>query len=176
MATNDAHYLRKEDADAGRAALHPDRQDRGGRGPYASSRPTEFYVKSDGGDARLFAMVPDACANTQIIADLCIWISSSGTPTSAVLQGPTGMDNQEFFEKLCGRAGARYRPAPQEQRQLDYEMASSRRWAYADYFLIVWDFVNYAKSQGIPWARAVAPARAASWPTAWASRHRPHEV
>ena len=82
------------------------------------------------------------------------------------------MDNQAFFEKLCWEGLERRYGSnvPQANKdRLNYEISVIKTMGYTNYYLIVWDYVNYAKSQGIRWARAVAPVRAVSQHTAWAS-------
>ena len=85
---------------------------------------------------------------------------------------PDGSDNQAFFVRLCQEGLLRRygeHPDPALQQRLDYEIATISQMGYVNYYLIVWDFVRYAKSVGIP----VGPGRGSgvgTWqPTAWAS-------
>ena len=157
-ATNDSHYLRKEDAkmqaillciQTGRTMQDADRME---------FQTDEFYVKTTDEMYDLFSMVPDACANTQIIADQCNFDFEFGNTKIPYYKAPGGMDNQAFFEKLCWEGlERRYGPdVPQANKdRLSYEIGVIKTMGYTNYYLIVWDYVNYAKSQGIP----VGPGR-----------------
>ena len=157
-ATNDSHYLRKEDAkmqaillciQTGKTMQDADRME---------FQTDEFYVKTTDEMYDLFAMVPDACANTQIIADQCNFDFEFGNTKIPYYKAPGGMDNQAFFEKLCWEGlERRYgSDVPQANRdRLNYEISVIKTMGYTNYYLIVWDYVNYAKSQGIP----VGPGR-----------------
>ena len=117
----------------------------------------EFYVKSEAEMAALFPNCPDALENTQRIADLCNVEFQFGTyhlPEFKLPEaGPTGTPTL----KSCAWSFARRYPnAPEEHRQqLAYEMDMIRKMGFVDYFLIVSDFIGYAKSHGIP----VGPGR-----------------
>ena len=103
-------------------------------------------------------MVPDACANTQIIADQCNFDFEFGNTKIPYYKAPGGMDNQAFFEKLCWEGLERRYGSnvPQANKdRLNYEISVIKTMGYTNYYLIVWDYVNYAKSQGIP----VGPGR-----------------
>ena len=118
----------------------------------------EFYVKTTDEMYDLFAMVPEACANTQKIADQCNFDFDFGHTKIPYYKAPNGMDNQEFFEKLCWDGlERRYGPdVPQSNKdRLTYEIGVVKSMGYTNYYLIVWDYINYAKSQGIP----VGPGR-----------------
>ena len=157
-ATNDSHYLRKEDAkmqaillciQTGKTMQDADRME---------FQTDEFYVKTTDEMYDLFAMVPDACANTQIIADQCNFDFEFGNTKIPYYKAPGGMDNQAFFEKLCWEGLERRYGSnvPQANKdRLNYEISVIKTMGYTNYYLIVWDYVNYAKSQGIP----VGPGR-----------------
>ena len=157
-ATNDSHYLRKEDAkmqaillciQTGKTMQDADRME---------FQTDEFYVKTTEEMYDLFAMVPDACANTQIIADQCNFDFEFGNTKIPYYKAPGGMDNQAFFEKLCWEGLERRYGSnvPQANKdRLNYEISVIKTMGYTNYYLIVWDYVNYAKSQGIP----VGPGR-----------------
>ena len=157
-ATNDAHYLRKDDAkmqsillciQTGKTMQDADKME---------FQTDEFYVKTTDEMYDLFAMVPEACSNTQIIADQCNFDFEFGHTKIPYYKAPNGMDNQEFFEKLCWDGlERRYGPhVPQANKdRLTYEIGVVKTMGYTNYYLIVWDYINYAKSQGIP----VGPGR-----------------
>ena len=157
-ATNDSHYLRKEDAkmqaillciQTGKTMQDADRME---------FQTDEFYVKTTDEMYDLFAMVPEACSNTRIIADQCNFEFDFGHTKIPYYKAPGGMDNQDFFEKLCWEGlERRYGPdVPQANKdRLSYEIGVIKTMGYTNYYLIVWDYVNYAKSQGIP----VGPGR-----------------
>ena len=119
---------------------------------------TEFYVKSGDEMAALFPEAPEAMENTVRIAEMCNFDFVFGKYHLPAFQLPEGeVDARAYMEKLC-REGfeRRYPDAPQEYRdRLRYELDMISRMGFVEYFLIVADFVNYAKSQGIP----VGPGR-----------------
>ena len=118
----------------------------------------EFYVKSTDEMYELFSAWPEACENTNRIAEMCSFDFEFGVTKLPYFVAPDGMDNKEYFVKLCRdgllrRYGA---DVPEDIRaRLDYEISIIDRMGYINYYLIVFDFINYAKSQGIP----VGPGR-----------------
>ncbi len=158
VATNDAHYLRREDHEmhdvllciqTGKTLEDENRMRFSGQ---------EFYVKSGDEMARLFPEVPEALANTLRIAEMCDYDFVFGKYHLPAFQLPAGEhDAREYMEKLCAQGFARRYPnGSQEYRdRLRYELDMIARMGFVEYFLIVADFVNYAKSQGIP----VGPGR-----------------
>ena len=158
VATNDAHYLRKEDAETqdilmciqmGKTLDDP------GRMKFETS---EFYVKSEEEMASLFPNYPEAIENTAKIAELCNVEFQFGKYHLPHFQLPEGYDSgEEYFEKLCWDGFARRYPSrPEDHRkQLRYEMDMIRKMGFVDYFLIVSDFIAFAKGNGIP----VGPGR-----------------
>ena len=118
----------------------------------------EFYVKSNDEMYELFSAWPEACENTNRIAEMCSFDFEFGVTKLPYFVAPDGMDNKEYFVKLCRdgllrRYGA---DVPEDIRaRLDYEISIIDRMGYINYYLIVFDFINYAKSQGIP----VGPGR-----------------
>ena len=156
VCTNDAHYLRREDAEMqdilmciqmGKTVDDP------GRMKFETQ---EFYVKSEEEMAALFPR--EALDNTAKIAELCNVDFTFGKYHLPHFQLPEGWsDGYAYFEKLCLDGFRwRYPDEPSEYRkQLDYEMAMIRKMGFVDYFLIVSDFIAYAKGNGIP----VGPGR-----------------
>ena len=157
-ATNDSHYLRREDAkmqgillciQTGKTIQDADKME---------FQTDEFYVKTTDEMYDLFSMVPEACENTAKIAERCSFDFDFGHTKIPYYKAPNGMDNQAFFEKLCWEGlERRYGPdVPQANKdRLSYEIGVVKKMGYTNYYLIVWDYVNYAKSQGIP----VGPGR-----------------
>ena len=158
IATNDAHYLRREDAETqdilmciqmGKTLDDP------GRMKFETQ---EFYVKSEEEMAALFPNCPEALENTAKIARLCNVEFEFGKYHLPHFQLPEGYtDGDAYFEKLCMDGFARrYPEGPEEYlKQLRYEMAMIRKMGFVDYFLIVSDFIAFAKGNGIP----VGPGR-----------------
>ena len=158
IVTNDAHYLRREDAETqdilmciqtGKTLDDPNRM---------RFETREFFVKSEEEMAALFPGHPEALENTANIARLCNVEFEFGKYHLPLFQLPEGWtDGDAYFETLCLDGFAwRYPDQPPEYRkQLEYEMAMIRKMGFVDYFLIVSDFIGYAKGQGIP----VGPGR-----------------
>ena len=158
VCTNDAHYLRREDAEMqdilmciqmGKTLDDP------GRMKFETE---EFYVKSEEEMAALFPNYPEAVENTAKIAGLCNLDFEFGKYHLPAFQLPEGFtDSEAYFRKLCWDGFAvRYPDQPEEYRkQLEYEMDMIRKMGFVDYFLIVSDFIAYAKGNQIP----VGPGR-----------------
>ena len=157
VVTNDAHYLRKEDAEmqdvllciqTGKTVDDPGRM---------KFQTEEFYLKSEEELRQLFPNCNEAFENTVKIADMCnleFTFHEYHLPSFPV---PEGYTNEEYFRKLC-IAGfkERYENPPQEYvDRLEYEIGVISRMGYVNYYLIVWDFIRYAKESGIP----VGPGR-----------------
>ena len=157
-ATNDAHYIAREDArchdvllciQTGKTIDDPDRM---------RFENDEFYLKSEDEMRALFPDHPDAIDNTQRIADLCDFDFEFGhyhLPRFLLPPGET--DSDAYLTRLCNEGFARRYGSdrPEVRRQLDYELNMIRRMGFVDYFLIVSDFIGYAKRQHIP----VGPGR-----------------
>ena len=158
IATNDAHYLRREDAEMqdilmciqmGKTLDDP------GRMKFGTN---EFYVKSEEEMSALFPDCPEAIENTNKIAQLCNVEFEFGKYHLPHFQLPEGWDDGEaYFRHLCLEGFARRYPGqpPEYLKQLEYEMAMIRKMGFVDYFLIVSDFIAFAKGSGIP----VGPGR-----------------
>ena len=118
----------------------------------------EFYVKSEAEMAELFPNAPEALENTARIAELCNVEFEFGKYHLPHFQLPEGYDDGEaYFRDLCWKGFARRYPGQPEQyrKQLEYEMGMIKKMGFVDYFLIVSDFIAYAKGNGIP----VGPGR-----------------
>ncbi len=157
VVTNDAHYLRREDAkmqdvllcvQTGKTVDDPNRM---------KFQTDEFYLKSEEELKTLFPGCEEAFENTQRIADRCnleFVFNEYHLPSFPV---PDGYTNEEYFRKLCMDGfRERYPNAPAEyMERLEYEIGVISRMGYVNYYLIVWDFIRHAKESGIP----VGPGR-----------------
>ena len=157
VCTNDAHYLRKEDAENHDVLLciqTGKTVDDENRMRY---EPRNFYIRSTEEMETLFAGYPDAVANTEKIAEKCQLEFTFGKYHLPEFKLPEGYDSPTYLRKLCDEGFAqRYGQAkPEYRKQLDYELDMIEKMGFTDYFLIVSDFVRYAKSRGIP----VGPGR-----------------
>jgi len=159
VATNDAHYLKKEDAynhevllciQTGKKMSDEDRM---------HFETDELYVKSPEEMSDYFSNLPEAIENTVKIADKCNVEFEFGHTILPNYDVPKEYNTHyEYFKKLCDDGIInRYGKNPSEEiiKRKDYELSVIKKMGYVDYFLIVWDFINYAKSQGIP----VGPGR-----------------
>ena len=157
VVTNDAHYLRREDAKMQDVLLciqTGKTVDDENRMKFSTE---EFYLKSEEELRQLFPNCDEAFENTVRIARRCnveFVFHQYHLPSFPV---PEGFTNEEYFRKLCYDGFAeRYPDPPQEYRdRLEYEIGVISRMGYVNYYLIVWDFIRYAKESGIP----VGPGR-----------------
>ena len=157
-ATNDAHYIRREDAknqDVLMCIQTGKTVDMEERMRFDSE---ELYLKSEEEMRALFPDLPGAIDITAAIAEKCRYDFEFGhyhLPEYRLPEGET--DSYAYLCKLCGEGFARRYPGDdgKVRGQLQYELEMIRRMGFVDYFLIVWDFVHYAKSNGIP----VGPGR-----------------
>ena len=156
VCTNDAHYLRKEDAEAhdvllciqtGKLLEDENRM---------RYEPRNFYLRSEAEMRELFDAYEGAVENTQKIADLCQLEFTFGKYHLPEFKLPAGYDSFSYMKKLCDEGyRARYGEDDQYRYQLQYEQDMIEKMGFTDYFLIVSDFVRYAKSVDIP----VGPGR-----------------
>lgn len=158
VATNDTHYIHKEDAKIQEILLCIQTNHVLGEETGLAFEGEEYYLKSEEEMRALFADVPEAIDNTQKIAERCRVEIEFGNTKLPNFDVPDGQDHFEYFAGLC-RAGLMKRygedaPAAYRER-LEYELDVIRRMGYTDYYLIVHDFVDYAKRSGIP----VGPGR-----------------
>ncbi|MBQ2840068.1 MAG: DNA polymerase III subunit alpha [Oscillospiraceae bacterium] len=158
VATNDAHYVTREDAyiqdvlmciQMNKSVNDPNRM------KFATD---EFYLKSEDEMSALFPNHPEALENTVKIAERCNLEFEFGHHHLPEYDTPKEYrDSLEYLTKLASDGFARrYPDAPEAYRErLNYELDMITRMGYVDYFLIVWDFISYARSQDIP----VGPGR-----------------
>jgi DNA polymerase III subunit alpha len=151
VATNDVHYVDKEDAkphdillciQTGKILSDTDRM----RFPNE-----EFYLKSEKEMRNLFAQVPQAVDNTQVIADQCSFDFNFKELHIPDFLIPDGKTEENFLRELCEEGLARRygQPTAELRERMEYELATIKNMGYIGYFLIVWDFINYAKKKGI---------------------------
>lgn len=157
VVTNDAHYLTREDAaiqDVLMCIQMAKTVDDTNRLKFETD---EFYVKSEEELRELFPNIPEAFENTVKIAERCNVEFEFNHYHLPEYIPPDGSDSLTYFHKLCNEGFAeRYPTAPQEYRErLDYEMSVVEKMGYVDYYLIVADFIRWAKEEGIP----VGPGR-----------------
>ncbi|WP_025209441.1 DNA polymerase III subunit alpha [Hippea sp. KM1] len=161
VATNDCHYLNKEDAIAQDALLcvqtnkHLDDEDRMRMGS------NEFYFKTEEEMLELFKDNPEFVYNSKTIADICNVELELGKLAPPHYQTPDGSDEKEFLRRLAYEGlekrtqGFDKDKKELYKKRLEHELAIIEQMGFSGYFLIVWDFVNYAKRNGIP----VGPGR-----------------
>ena len=157
VATNDIHYVRKEDTEA-HDVLLAIQTSKGINDPsrmrYAEG---EFYMRSPEEMQALFAAYPEALANTQKIAERCRVDFEFGHLHLPNFPLPDGMTDDAYLKQLCEEnLPLRYEEiTPAVRERLAYELSIIHRMGYDSYFLIVWDFIKYARGEGI----AVGPGR-----------------
>ncbi|MBR5738864.1 MAG: DNA polymerase III subunit alpha, partial [Lachnospiraceae bacterium] len=157
IATNDVHYIYDKDAEAHDILLCIQTQKKVADEDRLRYEGGQFYLKSEAEMRALFPYAGEALDNTEKIAERCnveIEFGHTKLPHFAV---PEGYTSETYLEKLCREGFAeRYPNASQALKdRLDYELGVIRKMGYVDYFLIVWDFIHYAKKKGIP----VGPGR-----------------
>lgn len=156
VCTNDAHYLRKEDAEAHDVLLCIQT----GKTLEDENRmryePRNFYLRSEAEMAERFSDYEGALENTVKIAELCGMDFTFGKYHLPEFQLPPGYDSFSYLKELCDQGyRARYGEDEAHREQLQYEQDMIEKMGFTDYFLIVSDFVRYARSAGIP----VGPGR-----------------
>ncbi|MBV8214647.1 MAG: DNA polymerase III subunit alpha [Verrucomicrobia bacterium] len=159
VATNDAHFLERSHHEAhdvmiciGTGAMvHDERRMR---------YPTEVYFKSPEEMAALFGDCPEALKNTLRIAEMCDLKLEFGVSKYPAYEPPPGKTRESYLRELCyeglnRRFGERAETDKELRNRLDYELSVLEKTGFTSYFLIVWDFIHFAKSHGIP----VGPGR-----------------
>ena len=157
VVTNDAHYLRKEDAQMQDVLLCIQTGKTIDDANRMKFQTEEFYLKSEEELRTLFPNCDEAFENTVRIAEKCnleFTFHEYHLPSFPV---PEGYTNEEYFRQLCMKGfRERYSNPPQSYLdRLNYEIDVISRMGYVNYYLIVWDFIRYAKETGIP----VGPGR-----------------
>ena len=157
IVSNDAHYLRKEDAHMQDVLLCIQTGKTVDDTKRMKFQTQEFYLKSEEEMRQLFPNFQEAFDNTERIAQRCnleFVFNEYHLPTFPI---PDGYTNESYFRKLCMDGfRERYPDEPSEYlERLEYEIGVISRMGYVNYYLIVWDFIRYAKENGIP----VGPGR-----------------
>ena len=158
VATNDVHYIKKENAKVQKVLIciqtnHTIDEDTG-----LEFGTDDFYLKSEDEMRELFEDYPDAVDNTSVIADMCNVEFEFHKTKLPHFDVPDNMDHFEYFRNECYKGLRRnYGIAPEQKYidRLEYELSVINKMGYVDYFLIVADFISYAKRHGIP----VGPGR-----------------
>ena len=151
VATNDVHYVRQEDAAAQdvlmciQTATTIDEENR------MRFSNDQFYLKSENEMRRIFSNTPEAIDNTAKIAEQCNVSFTFGELHLPEFHAPGGKSNRDYLRELCRKGLEERYPGDfaKHQDRLDYELSTIESMGYVEYFLIVWDFINYAKSQNI---------------------------
>ena len=182
VCTNDVHYLRQGDHQPhdillciGTGKTVNDAQ----RLRYTGD---QFFLKTGAQMAQVFSDHPEALANTMLIAERCNVTIPKGQNHLPTFGVPEGLTLEQYFEQVAregyaqrltrlvqlASAGRLRHTIDEYERRLDYEIAMIKQMGYTGYFLIVWDFIRYAREEGIP----VGPGRgsAAGSLVAWAMR------
>lgn len=159
VATNDAHYLKKEDSynhevllciQTGKKMQDEDRM---------RFETDEFYIKSPEEMREYFKNLPETIENTVKIAEKCNYEFEFGNTKLPNYDVPKEYPTHlAYFKELCEKGlKERYgeNPSQEIKGRLDYEISVIEKMGYVDYFLIVWDFIHYARENGIP----VGPGR-----------------
>ncbi|MBC8584173.1 DNA polymerase III subunit alpha [Youxingia wuxianensis] len=158
VATNDAHYIEKADSQMQKVLICIQTNNTLDEPGDLEFETEEFYIKSYEEMKELFGKYPGALTNTQKIAEMCNVTFEFGKTKLPLFVTPDGEDNTAYFKRLCEEGFRRNygeNPPKAYRERLDYEMDIITKMGYVDYYLIVFDFINYAKSQGIP----VGPGR-----------------
>ena len=160
VSTNDVHYINAEDATAhdillciqtSKTVSDPDRMRYEGG---------QFFLKSEDEMKALFPYAPEAIENTAKIADMCDVEIKFGETKLPEYQVPNEMSAKEYLESLCLKGFQKhysdiYPNREEIKNRMYYELGVIEKMGYIDYFLIVWDYINYARSKGI----SVGPGR-----------------
>ncbi|MGN0522844.1 MAG: DNA polymerase III subunit alpha [Eubacterium sp.] len=158
VATNDVHYVYKEDAEIQQVLICIATNHTIGEDTGLEFHSDNFYLKSEEEMRQIFADVPQAVDNTAVIAEKCNFDFEFGKTKLPFFETPDNSDHFEYFKRKCYEGlHKRYGQAPPQSYvdRLEYELETVNKMGYTDYYLIVQDFVAFAKSKGIP----VGPGR-----------------
>lgn len=157
VATNDAHYTKKEDWEAHDILMCIQTQKKVDDPDRMRYRPGEFYIRSPKEMEDLFPYAKEAITNTYEIAKRCNVNIVFGEYKLPKYDVPDNMDSFDYLKKICNEGLVkRYgKDSELHRERLDYELNTIHNMGFVDYFLIVWDFIKYAKDNGIP----VGPGR-----------------
>ena len=151
VATNDVHYTMAEDAEPHDVLLCLQTQKKLSDENRMRYEGGQYYVKSPEEMARLFPYALEALENTHRIAERCHVEIEFGVTKLPKYDVPDGFTSWEYLNKLCYEGlEQRYHPVTEElKKRLDYELSTIKNMGYVDYFLIVWDFIKYARDNDI---------------------------
>ncbi|MFO8043674.1 MAG: DNA polymerase III subunit alpha, partial [Alkalispirochaeta sp.] len=158
VAANDTHYVERDDANAQDVLLCIGSNRKKAETNRFKFSTEEFYLKSPTEMAEIFADHPEALTNTQVIADRCTVTIDLPGPKFPVYEIPPGFSNKDEYLRHLVHEGLkeRYTPITDEIRaRADYELDTIISMDFTGYFLIVWDFIKYARDNDIP----VGPGR-----------------
>ncbi len=158
VATNDCHYIDKKDSETHNILMCIQTNHTINDNDRMEFPTDEFFIKTEVEMRALFPKAPQAIENTQLIADRCNVEFEFGNTKLPHFDVPNGEDHFEYFKRQCYEGLYKhYGKNPDESliERLEYELDVVRTMGYVDYYLIVNDFIQYAKSQGIP----VGPGR-----------------
>lgn len=155
VATNDVHYVYKEDAKAHDVLLAIQTATTLDDDKRMKFPNDEFYLKSEDEMKKIFSYAPEAVANTEIIADMCDFDFKFGEYHLPEFRAPDNKTNSQYLRELCAR-GLEERYGKEKiqsdktlEERLNYEIETIETMGYIEYFLIVWDFINFAKKNNI---------------------------
>ncbi|MDD5018959.1 MAG: DNA polymerase III subunit alpha [Candidatus Omnitrophica bacterium] len=158
IATNDVHYLNKQSAQSHEALLCIQTQTTLDDPHRMRFQTQEFYFKSPQEMKELFAYCPEAIRNTIEIANRCNLVLEFGKPHLPQYTPPQGRTGEAYLRELCDQGLVRRydnKITGEIRQRLEHELKTISQMGFVSYFLIVWDFINYAKGRGIP----VGPGR-----------------
>ena len=158
VATNDCHYIDRADSEMQHILICIQTNHTIDDDDVMEFKTDNFYVKSTEEMYDLFGAVPEALTNTKKIADMCSFDFEFGVTKLPYFATPDGSDNLDFFNRLCDEGlRRRYGEHPDQSiiDRMEYEKSVVTQMGYVDYYLIVWDFINYARENDIP----VGPGR-----------------
>ncbi|MCQ2547507.1 MAG: DNA polymerase III subunit alpha [Clostridia bacterium] len=158
VATNDVHYVNREDAEAQDILMCIQMQKNYADENRMRFPNDQFYLKSESEMRKIFASMPEVIDRTEEVANRCNVEITFGEYHIPIYDSPDGMTNSEHLRKLCLEGFAeRYGDEAslgaenykELMERLEYEISVIENMGFVGYFLIVWDFINYAKTHGI---------------------------
>ncbi len=157
VATNDCHYARADEAEAQDARVAIATGSKLADKARLKFESRDFYLKTADQMSRLFSFAPEAVSNTLAIAERCRLEIPMGRMLLPEFAVPEGRTQDSYLAQLClkGLSERLGDIPPSYKERLDFELSVIRKMGFAGYFLIVWDFIAYARREGIP----VGPGR-----------------
>ncbi len=157
VATNDCHYIERQDSEMQHALICIQTNHTVHDDDVLEFKTDQFYVKTTEEMLELFSAIPEAVLNTKTIAERCQFDFEFGVTKLPYFATPDQSDNSEYFVRKCYEGFERHYPTPTSEatERLQYEIDVIKRMGYVDYFLIVSDFIDFARKNDIP----VGPGR-----------------